>query len=460
MRSKQLQAEAGKIKFSELDLVTSTKAIMHLYADGTSGSDLNTGLTFLSPKKTLQAVFDLVPGFVNHHVCLHLTGSFTDTAVLNRGSSVASGPVLLLDGGTAMTVVADNGGSPWVSDINSVWSLGKAGLTWTIDQYMGWWIEVVTGPAAGETRQIFSNSATTIVPIRKWSVDPGAGAQFRIVRPSTKLTGGLTLGILFGYLNIRMQNIYMEGGSSYFRCWNAAMVVTNPVEVDRTIFNITSYSPVYGNGLYTYYGWTDTTTFARMSSGPTWIGVSSIGASAGGDSFDAPVYLNLTGWISLKTTVIGGCRFILDYASRVKNLILSGMAGSTVAFQANIDTSSANFKQTVVGGGTGVGLKMLDSVARLVSCDIGGCSTHGIELINSRLHMDGVISSATINGGAGVYAHSGSVVYQKSGSTPTISGTAAGNLSTNGTSQKSTWAAIEAGTPVADTTEMVVAKKV
>jgi len=61
--------------------------------------------------------------------------------------------------------------------------------------------------------------------------------------------------------------------------------------------------------------------------------------------------------------------------------------------------------------------------------------------------------------GAGVYAHSGSVVHIKDGAPPTLTGTV-GDLSTDGTTQISTWAAIDAGTPVAVLAEMTLAKEV
>jgi hypothetical protein len=59
------------------DFATATRQVSHFYADGTGGSDNNNGLSAATPKKTLQAVFDIVPDVIKHTVIIHLTGTFT-----------------------------------------------------------------------------------------------------------------------------------------------------------------------------------------------------------------------------------------------------------------------------------------------------------------------------------------------------------------------------------------------
>ena len=59
-----------------------------------------------SPKKTLAAVFALVPYKADHNVCVHLSGIFTDAGAAYLEKMVASTVTLVVDGGTATTPVS------------------------------------------------------------------------------------------------------------------------------------------------------------------------------------------------------------------------------------------------------------------------------------------------------------------------------------------------------------------
>jgi len=54
------------------DFANSTVKELHLYADSTSGDDANSGKSLAQPKKTLEAVLDLVPSVIKHNVAVHL----------------------------------------------------------------------------------------------------------------------------------------------------------------------------------------------------------------------------------------------------------------------------------------------------------------------------------------------------------------------------------------------------
>jgi len=440
------------------NLATCTSCKLHVYADGTSGDDANDGLSASTPKKTLQAVFDLVAWLIGHHVCVHLSGVFADSGVFHR-MAADTAPVILIDGGSDVTVVADNGGSPWVADIVSTSSIGLTTAGWTIDAYRGYWVEVLTGPAAGQTRQIFSNTATTLSPIRNFTVSPGPGAQFRIVRPATTIDGALTLGFLGGQVTAFAFQRLSFGAASYLRVWTSLQAVTMPIKMSHIVSTSSSYNCFYGNGIQSHYNIYNPATFVMQSTGPTYCGCSFIGASTGGFALDCAGYTLLNAFISDKLNIVGGQRLMIDYASRITNMVLSGMAGTTAQYQPNIDHSSANFRKSWIGGGTGVGLLLLDSVIRIKLGDFSTSTSHGIEARNSRIQMEGIVTG-TGNGGAGVYAHTGSEVTIKSGAVPTLTGTV-GNLAvTSPTVQESTWAAIDAGTPVAVLAEMTMAKEV
>jgi hypothetical protein len=63
------------------------------------------------------------------------------------------------------------------------------------------------------------------------------------------------------------------------------------------------------------------------------------------------------------------------------------------------------------------------------------------------------------SGGFGVYAHSGSIVHIPNGKPPTISG-GTGDLSFDGSTEASSWASLDAGTPVNSAAEVSMAKEV
>ena len=93
------------------DFASSTLKETHLYADGTSGDDANDGKTLATPKKSLAAVSALVPYELKHNVAVHLSGVFNYPDVGRFNVSVDSDVSLLIDGGSSLTVVDDNGGS-------------------------------------------------------------------------------------------------------------------------------------------------------------------------------------------------------------------------------------------------------------------------------------------------------------------------------------------------------------
>jgi hypothetical protein len=196
--------------------VKSTTGSMQVYADGTSGLDTNDGLTLGTPKKTLQAVFDMIPYYVKHNSTINLTGVFNDaadsTATLNK--YVCS--LLVIDGSSAMTVFNDNGGSNFTPDIFSVSSLGLTTAGWVADAYMGYMLEIVSGTCAGQTRMIQGNTATTLTPVRNFSVTPDATSVFRIVRPTTTLsTNAYPLFKNDGQGVMIVQRLYQASGQIY-----------------------------------------------------------------------------------------------------------------------------------------------------------------------------------------------------------------------------------------------------
>jgi hypothetical protein len=122
-------------------------------------------------------------------------------------------------------------------------------------------------------------------------------------------------------------------------------------------------------------------------------------------------------------------------------------------FRANQDNiaNSTGYAVTSFGSSANTnGIYMEGSYVRMSSGDVSSASSHGIKLINSFMNLRGAVSG-TSNGGYGCYAISGSGVYIRNGSAPTLTGTS-GNAYIGATA--TTWAGVDGGTPVWSTTQM------
>lgn len=454
----------GPSRFAE-----QTTSVLHVYADGTNGSDTydgtaatNTPGTLVGPKKTLTAVIDLVPYLVKHNTAVHLAGTFDTQASATLERWVYEAATLIVDGGPTLTTVVDNGGNPWTADVHSASSIGLTTLGWTPDQYAGYWVQIVDGPCAGQTRRIHSHTATTITPGRNWSGDPGL-ANFRVVRPTTTLTSSTSAtpsALLLstagrGYTVI--QNLYLAGTQSriagYGLAAPASRVIISHVVHDGTYLfpiNFQSANVALNSARYS------TATFAGESANTySAAGASLRGAAATGFNATNSCVASLSDSY-IKLGNVAAQSFVVYGGTRIDTLTLAMSYGTTSAMVYNSSGYAATrFGSSAVANG----LQMFDCSLRVgAGVDFSSCTSHAIILNHSRLHLDGAVTG-TGNTGAGVYAHSGSVVHIKDGAPPTLTGTV-GDFSTNGTTQASTWAAIDAGTAVADSDEMTMAKQV
>ncbi|MDP3986706.1 MAG: hypothetical protein Q8P81_00600, partial [Nanoarchaeota archaeon] len=177
-------------------LMSATTGNMRWFIDGTNGSDSNDGLTSATPKKNFRAITASIPDLIKHNCVLHLTGSVVDSVAMNLYRYVDTGVTFLIDGGPVLTYTLDDGaGGGIVSTATTTGSITVAGAAYAVDLYAGWYIDVLTGPAAGQSRLIQRNTDTTIIPTVNWTVDPVAGATFKIGRPNTSFNSNvLSLG--------------------------------------------------------------------------------------------------------------------------------------------------------------------------------------------------------------------------------------------------------------------------
>jgi hypothetical protein len=403
------------------------------------------------PKKTFQAVFDLVPKFVAHHVCVHLSGIFTDDGgtlnpVLQFSKSYPN-LRLVVDGGTGLTVVADNGGSPWTADIHSATSIGKAGLGWTLDQHAGYMVEVLTGPCAGQNRMVQGNTTTTITPCTNFTGDPGA-AQFRISRPTTTLAGSSWIDAVgVGGGQIILQNLYVTGTSYIIFQQSSCLNFVSHVVSDSAYYaSITGGACIsIATDYYRYNG----NTFAHEAS-------------------DTYSVAEMSVRNPLSSVVVGQCNRadIRGYFTNYMALRISSSQLGEGMRALKISLTDVNF--TIFGAANCAtnrfGDPSVDSGIVLINChgtisnvDVSSCLSHGINMTKSFLQILTVITG-TGNVGAGIYLHDNSTIQTKSGAVPTLTG-GIGDLSTDGLVQAATWASLSGGDYV-DLHQLVLAKEI
>lgn len=443
--------------------ITKTTEELHVYVNASTGSDDNDGLTPTTAKATIQAGLALIPFHIAHNVALHLEGVFTVSSTLAIERYVNEDVKFLIDGGDEVTVIADNAGTPWAADISSSSSIGLSTLSWAVDAYAGYLVEILSGPAAGQTRMIQANTATTLTPVRNFSIDPGAGAQFRVVRPTTEIAGGG--GVLLYTRNngggfLILQRVYYQSGS--FGAEGSGGTTWNMVISDSNAFES---SWINNCGLFSTAFFSDPDTFATLlSSTAPYGGMSARGSGFFGTYLRActEVILNgsyLTNSLWWKTQMIN-----FRSGSRCRAALIEGCPLNTfaspfpTAIRSNSGYAATTFGPSTssFGGNRPCIYVQKSDVSIGNGVDIRDSLSNGIELAQSLLLLDAAVTSSA-NANFGIFAHSNSSIWLNSSLTPTVSGTN-GDLSIDDTTQVSTWAAIIGGTPVANATEMVVAK--
>lgn len=447
---------------------TQTITSLHFYADGTNGSDANSGLSSTSPKKTLQAVFDLLPNTIRHNTSIHLKGSFVDVPTFYLDNKITANS-FIIDGGSEVEVLA----GPYTLDIfnpmvgKSVGSYGNSGVSWTTDQWAGYWVEIF--PQAGGDpymRLISANTATTISPV----ITGGAALNdtFRIVRPKTTISVSASTFIYFqteGVGSLRLQRLFFDGANL-----NITNRCRNPNYFAYTIFNGGFIQCTGGTGLsapQASYSYNDPDTFTFISTTQRVAGLSMIRPTSyfSIGSGETPQLLSASFFRDVRINsggILGN--FLFYQGVRVKGdgvdpcLSLKGVTGTS----ALLGNSALGWRPYQIDGGSkGIYMFGCDPVA--IDCtgtdmSIDNCSSHAIELDDSRLKITSGVISGSGNTGAGLYAHMGSKFNYVSGHKPTVTGTV-GDVSIDGTTQESTWAAIDGGTPIADLNEMTLVRK-
>jgi hypothetical protein len=395
-------------------------------------------------------------------------GTFTIATVVDNNNVTfanASGVTEAFTGTWTLGSFVANAGT------TSVTTLGLLSLGWSTDQWAGAWVEILTGPAAGQTRTVQGNTATTITPVRSFSVNPGA-CQFRFVRPTTSVTssifalgviGATTTGSYAGFTSL--QNLTLAPSCqfqlpvthTYLNMCGLFITSLNPFPIN--VFGA-AVAVITGNRVNPHTFATESTT-ANTQCGMSQfnrlrieylvnVGVLMRGLTGMqiGQSFLAHVAVQHA----------ANDVFIFWRGTRILSLHVTHSRGNNLSGSVPVSTGYAT---TRFGGhpskASMAGLLMEGSWMAINTCIIDGWNDYGIHLNQSGLMISGSGVSGTM-AKAGMYMHSNSVCHLRSGVTPTLSGTLLGNITTDEVTLASTWAAIAAGTPMIAASEMSLAK--
>lgn len=444
----QKMLQADPVSWNVLGAATATVGILHLYADGTSGDNTNDGRTVGTPKRTLSAVFALMPDVVKHYVCIHLTGNFGVSELAYLVGTVDAGVYVVIDGGADFTILD----GPYTADIASTTSIGLSTAGWTSDEHAGYWVQILDGAAAGQTRLITEHDGTTLVPSCNFSTVP-TGAQFQIVRPTTEISAANIRVQSSGEGNILVQRLYFTGSGYIY-----AQQPGTYLYMSHIVSNRSSGMPTYSGMSFIpsfQLFWMDPSTLVLQFANT----VSQCGCSEVGTL----LAVNL---VNVEQAFIYGSYF--KTASRIvraSNGVSIRLGTRFAALVQMYDVHASNYSSQIRND-SGYATTRFNSLELIDTnmgigggVDISDSPGHGIEANDSHLHLNGVVAGSG-NTGAGVYAHSGSVVHTKDGSPPTLTGTVGDFAISDPTVEEGEWVDVEAGTKFAVAEEMTMIKKV
>jgi hypothetical protein len=440
--------------------VSETTEILHLYANGDTGNDEDSGRTSDKPKKTLQAVFDLIPVVLNHSVVVHLRGTFADTDALVSGHLIRwENTKLIIDGGPDYQVHDDNGGAGWAVTTGSATAITVAGTPWTTDEHGGYVVEVMTGAQEGERRLVHKQTSNTITPHKDW-VDL-TGQTIRIVKPATTITGpsyfsleGLLGGV--GGSGVFVQRLTLSSSTGIISRFTSTNVYFTQVVIEQAPSNAVIFQ--YTN---TSIQWNASLADVSNPSGALLTGVFSLSSSG-------LILLNPNTLVVGRQCYFGdglnvlGCPCLFGQGTRiVGRLLLDGCVDFNKAFGWYALANDAGYAPARVSeAASGPGVVVQESNVTIGGgCVIENNNTHGIEVKeNSLLRLDGAVAG-TGNGTSGVYAHDGSKVLIDGAAVPTITGNSGTvELTFDGSAQKAPWATVGTTPQIETGVDLISAK--
>lgn len=430
---------------------TKTSGELHVYANGTSGDDSNDGLSSGSPKKTLQAVFDLVPNIVNHNTTVHLAGTFTDFDEVYLHRTVTRDAVLVVDGGDTTTSVLGSTAATGAT-ANTI----TAGASWTTNQYQGYVLEMTSGAASGDIRMIQGNTSNTITVTKDFSTTPSIGNTFVIYRPTTTLDGD----------TVPSRIITSGKGLTYFQ----RLYCVNDVSLKAFLDDYPTFTHIVHNGLSTLGQEVEIfncakghltgdrlnpDTYAAVTD--EHVGVSILNTSGQCYVFESQD-VQVLGSMLNEFFMVKGFFSGLSEGSLCKHVLLRGVVGCGAGLDGF--RGAAGHADTVVSRTSGAALELEGCIGICFSAGAGDVEVasgdaSGIVVKQSHVTISGGSGLKGTSSSNGMFVGVSSSVQINSG-TPTIGGS--NDVTFGGGGGSSTWATITGGTPFVDSNLLSVVR--
>jgi hypothetical protein len=321
------------------------------------------------------------------------------------------------------------------------------GAGWTVDQWKGYFVKT----ADGQYRTIQSNSVDTLVPTIDFS--PAPSNIFDIVRPETTITSSSTRVLVFaneglGYTNL--QRIFFSGAARLYFRGKTSNYATGIISTCSSTYAFYAQNATVAIWEYLYDPLNPSALLSAYKYGCSFLN---------GDVHFSDCSKNVTAYGLIANT----CNLYGSYVNAIRRgcrFKFLNFDGCTVLASGVL--GDATDRKNIVDGSAGVGV-LFNNISgnpnlAADSWEIKNCASHGMEIINSNVKFSGAVDGSG-NGGAGVYAHDNSTVTIKDGSPPTLTGTV-GDCSTDGTTERTTWAEVDADSPITDLYESTTIKEV
>jgi len=170
-----------------------TTGVLRLYVDYATGDDQNGKGTVPLPYKTPLRAYADIPRRVAHACSIQIAAGNYPAGSFPRAidNVLVGGGSLTFYGKGAPARKAGTGGPHTVAsiaatDITQIVTV--AGAAWTVDEFCGCWLRVITGGHPKQTFPIYGNTAGTIsIPLDAYSEAVHAADSIEIIYPSVKV---------------------------------------------------------------------------------------------------------------------------------------------------------------------------------------------------------------------------------------------------------------------------------
>jgi len=440
------------------DFQTKTFDSRRYYVDGVSGNDANSGTRFASPKKTIEGIKAALPDRISHNTTVQCEGPLDGVggAAVFLSKHVDPG-VTLLFSGFPDEVAA--GPASETATSNDATFFGVAGTPWAVNTVNGMFIKPSSGAQGGNIRSAFSNDTNTVFVHKDWASAPG-NVAFAFVKPRTVLNHWIDVQVLGGG-TIRFQRFDLTANGGI---WNGpdSNALPNEMHSDGIVYisACTTGAATWGFG-----GWHGN----QMVFGDEVLSVidqsvdTAVVAGVGNWSSAAEMWFDRMDSLLLNHLITRGRLRVFGGEVRMRtnfHLLGAALQYCNNASSENIFDYVANQRISELhGNGTYPALVLIDSNVRIGTAlandtvKLGAAAAkHAIEMINSRLELNGQIAALAACAGFNLYAHANSHVDVAAGNLAAIianfTSGALGAISLDGANEFGTWTDVQNGEAV------------